>query len=49
MSLNSLLRVARNVVTDTHLEPYLVSLVDAINKLLRWRIPGEADGSRVDS
>lgn len=27
---------------------HLVSLVDAINKLLRWRVPCEADGSRVD-
>lgn len=27
---------------------YLVSLVDAINKLLRWRVPGEADGGGVD-
>lgn len=26
-------------------EGHLVSLVDAINKLLRWRAPGEANGS----
>ena len=30
-------------------ESYLVSLVDAVNKLLRWRVPCEADGGRVDS
>lgn len=26
-------------------EGHLVSLVDAINKLLRWRAPGESNGS----